>query len=411
MVIDNHQLRVWFYDLLVEAGFSEHTAERLDGWLVILSIALVILAINFFMRLGVMRSVRWFVNHTKTTWDNILFDNKVMRRLCNITMPIIIKVALPTVIAAMNITGKDIEYLLSISIDLWIVFSGLLFIYSVIKAVYELFERRPELHGKPIKGLLQTCQVLLITIGLILTISIVLDKSPILLLTGLGASAAVISFIFKDIVMGLVAGIQLATNNMLKVGDWIEMPSRGIDGIVVEVTLTTVKIRAWNNTLQTIPPYVLVSEPFDNWQAMFESGGRRIKRSLKVDISSIAFADDALIERLRTNEVTSKLMEGVATESLEGVRFTNIDLYIRCLNRFIELHPRINHKMLCMVRQLQPTECGLPIELYLFTKDVMWIPHEHLQTEIVSHVLALAPLFDIRIYQAPTTMDLRGRNQ
>ena len=310
-------------------------------------------------------------------------------------------------IVAINITGKDIEHLLNITVDLWIVFSGLLFIYSVIKAVYELFERRPELHGKPIKGLLQTCQVLLIIIGLILAISIVLDKSPILLLTGLGASAADISFIFKDLVMGLVAGIQLATNNMLKVGDWIEMPSRGIDGVVEEVTLTTIKIRAWNNTLQTIPPYLLISEPFDNWQAMFESGGRRIKRSLNIDITSLAFADDALVERLRTNDATRELMAGVATESIEGVRFTNVDLFIKCVNRFIDQHPRVNHDMLAMVRQLQPTEWGLPIEMYFFTKDVKWVPHEHLQTEIVSHVLALAPLFDVRIYQAPTTMDLR----
>jgi miniconductance mechanosensitive channel len=185
------------------------------------------------------------------------------------------------------------------------------------------------------------------------------------------------------------------------VGDWIEMPSRGIDGIVEEVTLTTIKIRAWNNTLQTIPPYLLVSEPFDNWQAMFESGGRRIKRSINVDITSIAIADDALIERLRKHEVTSHLMEGVATESLEGVRFTNVDLYIRCVNRFIDEHPRVNHKMLAMVRQLQPTEWGLPIELYFFSADVNWVPYEHLQTEVVSYVVALAPLFDIAIYQAP----------
>ena len=243
--------------------------------------------------------------------------------------------------------------------------------------------------------------------GLILTISIILDESPTLLLTGLGASAAVISFIFKDSFMGLIAGVQLSLNNMLKVGDWIEMPSRGIDGIVEEVTLTTIKIRAWNNTLQTIPPYLLISEPFDNWQAMFESGGRRIKRSIKVDITSITFADDALIERLRTNDVTRHLMEGVATESIEGVRFTNVDLYIRCVNRFIDNHPRVNHKMLSMVRQLQPTEWGLPIEMYFFTSDVKWVPHEHLQTEMMSHIMALAPHFDIRIYQAPTSMDLR----
>ena len=150
--------------------------------------------------------------------------------------------------------------------------------------------------------------------------------------------------------MGLIAGVQLSLNNMLKVGDWIEMPSRGIDGIVEEVTLTTIKIRAWNNTLQTIPPYLLISEPFDNWQAMFASGGRRIKRSIMVDISSIAFADDAFIEQLRTHEATRDLMDGVATESLEGIRFTNVDLYMRCVNRFIDKHPRVNHKMLSMVR-------------------------------------------------------------
>ena len=140
---------------------------------------------------------------------------------------------------------------------------------------------------------------------------------------------------------------------------------------------------------------------------MFESGGRRIKRSINIDITSIAIADDSLIERLRTHEVTSNLMEGVATESLEGVRFTNVDLYIRCVNRFIDRHPRVNHKMLSMVRQLQPTEWGLPIQMYFFTADVKWVPHEHLQSEMMSHIMALAPLFDVRIYQAPTTMDLR----
>ena len=403
----NHQLSEWFYSFIIDMGFSAKTAEILDGWLVILSIVLLILAINFFMRLGVMRFIRWFVNHTRVTWDNVIFNDKVMRRMCNIIMPLVIKLSLPTVIVAMNLSGKGVEGTMNTIVDIWIVYTGLLFVNAIIKATYEIFERRPGLHGKPIKGLLQTCQVILILVGLILTISIILDESPTLLLTGLGASAAVISFIFKDSFMGLIAGVQLSLNNMLKVGDWIEMPSRGIDGIVEEVTLTTIKIRAWNNTLQTIPPYLLISEPFDNWQAMFESGGRRIKRSIKVDITSITFADDALIERLRTNDVTRHLMEGVATESIEGVRFTNVDLYIRCVNRFIDNHPRVNHKMLSMVRQLQPTEWGLPIEMYFFTSDVKWVPHEHLQTEMMSHIMALAPHFDIRIYQAPTSMDLR----
>ena len=406
----NHELREFFYNSITDMGFSEHTAAKLDGWLVLLSVIILLLVVNSIMRLGVIRFVRWAVQRTKVTWDNIIFDDKVLHRLCGIIMPTILKLALPTLVVAFEITDKWIHNALNVAIDLWIVYVGLLFINSILKALYELLEQRPGLHGRPIKGLLQTCQVLLVIIGMILTISILLDESPTLLLTGLGASAAVISFIFKDSFMGLIAGVQLSLNNMLKVGDWIDMPSRGIDGIVEEVTLTTIKIRAWNNTLQTIPPYLLVSEPFDNWQAMFESGGRRIKRSFKVDFTSIAFADDALIEHLRTHEATRDLMEGVATESLEGIRFTNVDLYMRCINRFIDKHPRVNHKMLSMVRQLQPTECGLPIEMYFFTADVRWVAHEHLQNEMMSHVFALAPLFNVRIYQAPTTMDLRGRN-
>lgn len=403
----NHQLSESFYSLITSMGFSAKTAEILDGWLVILSIVLLILAINFFMRLGVMRFIQWFVSHTKVTWDNVIFDTKVMRRMCNIIMPVVIKLSLPTVIVAMNLSGKGVEGTMNTIVDIWIVYTGLLFVNSILKATYEIFERRPGLHGKPIKGLLQTCQVMLILIGLILTISIILNESPTLLLTGLGASAAVISFIFKDSLMGLIAGVQLATNNMLKVGDWIEVPSRGIDGVVVEVTLTTVKVRAWNNTLQTIPPYVLISEPFDNWQAMRDSGGRRIKRSLNIDLTSLAFADDALIESLRNNEITRHLINNIATETVEGKQLTNVDLYIRCVNRYIDEHPRVNHTMLAMVRQLQPTQWGLPVELYFFTADVNWVPHEHLQTEVMSHVMALAPLFGLRVYQAPSTIELR----
>ena len=403
----NHQLREWFYDLLTRWGVSDHTANLLDGWLVLISIILIVLALNFIMRLGVIRIIHWFVHRTKVTWDDIIFDDKVLRSLTNILMPIILRLALPSIIVALDITGAWLQRALYSVVDMWMVIVGLLYVNAILKAFYELMEQRPGLQGKPIKGLLQTCQVILIIIGIILGVSILINKSPALLLTGLGASAAVISFIFKDSLMGLVAGVQLSANNMLKVGDWIEMPSRGIDGTVVEVTLTTIKIRAWNNTLQTIPPYVLISEPFDNWQAMRDTGGRRIKRSVNVDISSITFADEALVERLRANELTRGLIEDVSVVTPEGGVVTNIDLYIRCINRYIDEHPRINHTMMAMVRQLQPTEWGLPIELYCFTADVNWVPHEHLQTEIVSHVVALAPIFDLRIYQAPTTQDIR----
>jgi miniconductance mechanosensitive channel len=245
-------------------------------------------------------------------------------------------------------------------------------------------------------------------VGVIIAISIIIDKSPVGLLTGLGASAAVISFIFKDTLMGLVAGVQLAANNMLKVGDWIEVPSRGVDGVVESVSLTTVKVRSWNNTVQTIPPYVLISEPFGNWQAMRDSGGRRIKRSLNVDMTSVMFATDDMLKSLQEDKIASKMLEGIELVTPEGEPLTNLDLFMRATMRYVENHPRVNHNMLVLVRQLQPTQWGLPMELYFFSSDVNWVPYETLQAEVISCIVALAPHFSLRLYQAPSSLDLRS---
>jgi miniconductance mechanosensitive channel len=223
----------------------------------------------------------------------------------------------------------------------------------------------------------------------------------------LGASAAVISFIFKDTLMGLVAGVQLSANNMLKVGDWIEMPSRGIDGMVEEVSLTTIKVRAWNNTVQTIAPYLLVSEPFYNWQAMRDTGGRRVKRSLNIDMTSVRLMAEGDVDALKRDEAIAKLMNDIKTTTEEGDAVTNLDLYMRAVNRYIDHHPRVNHTMIAMVRQLQPNEWGLPVELYFFTSDVNWVPYEHLQAEVISYIIALAPHFGIRLYQAPSGQDFK----
>ena len=207
--------------------------------------------------------------------------------------------------------------------------------------------------------------------------------------------------------MGLVAGVQLSADNMLKVGDWIEVPSRGIDGVVESVSLTTVKVRGWNNTLQTIPPYVLVSEPFDNWQAMRDSGGRRIKRSLNIDMMSVRFATGDMLVSLQQDDVVGAMLEGVELHTAEGTPLTNLDLFMRVILRYVNEHPRVNHNMLALVRQLQPTQWGLPVELYFFSSDVNWVPYETLQSEVISYVVALAPRFSLRIYQAPSSLDFR----
>ncbi|MBR6560754.1 MAG: mechanosensitive ion channel, partial [Alistipes sp.] len=328
--------------------------------------------------------------------------------LCNFVTPTIIYILLPIAFSSTDGSNDGMHLILERGVEVWMVVACIRFVNVLLKVLFDIAEQHPAWQGKPIKGLLQTGQGIVMGIGAILIVSILIDKSPTLLLTGLGASAAVLMLVFKDSILGLVAGVQLAANNMLKVGDWISMPSRGIDGEVEEVSLTTIKVRGWDKTLQTLPPYLLISEPFQNWQAMRSSGGRRIKRSLNVDMNSIRFADEAYIEQLRSNEHSRALIEDIATQSDEGDNLTNLDLFMRAVNNYLLHHPRVNPNMTIMVRQLQPSEWGLPIEMYCFSANVNWVPYENLQTEIISYVVAAAPLFGLRMYQAPSGMDLKS---
>lgn len=405
----SESIKTEVYERLLKWGLSTHAAETLDGVVVLIYLLLLILVINLLFRWGVIRTTNWVVNRTKVEWDNILFGDKVLKRLCGIVTPIVINLLLPTAVSALNISSEWIISVLQKSIEIYVVIAFALFINTLFKAIFSIMVHRPAWQGKPLDGLLQIVQVIITLVAGILIIAILIERSPAGLLTGLGASAAVISFIFKDTLLGLVAGVQLSANNMLKVGDWIEMPSRGIDGTVIEVSLTTIKVRSWDNTIQTIAPYLLISEPFSNWQAMRDTGGRRVKRSLNVDMNTVQFIDEEAIAKLNENEFIAKLLSGINTKSAEGEQLTNLDLYMRAINRYIDLHPRVNHTMIAMVRQLQPNEWGLPIELYFFSSDVNWVPYEHLQAEVISRIIALAPHFNIKLYQAPSGQDFKIR--
>ena len=395
------------YERLLKWGLSSHAAEVLDGAIVIIYLLLLLLVINLLFRWGVIRTTNWVVQRTKVEWDNVLFGDKVLKRLCGIVTPLVINLLLPTAISALNISSEWIVSVLEKGVEIYVVIAFALFMNTLFKAIFSIMVHRPAWQGKPLDGLLQIVQVILALIAGILIVAILIDRSPAGLLTGLGASAAVISFIFKDTLLGLVAGVQLSANNMLKVGDWIEMPSRGIDGTVIEVSLTTIKVRSWDNTIQTIAPYLLISEPFSNWQAMRDTGGRRIKRSLNIDMSSVQLMDEESLAKLSEDKFITKLLSNIKTMTEEGEMVTNLDLYMRVINRFIDLHPRVNHTMIAMVRQLQPTQWGLPIELYFFSADVNWVPYEHLQAEVISRIIALAPHFGIRLYQAPSGEDFK----
>lgn len=396
----------WVNQTLTKWGCSEHMAHVIDEWVVLLLIILLALVVDIVLRQVVLRIVSKIVHKTSAKWDDMLFTHNVLVRMCSIVIPIIIYALLP-----IAFPDEDSHNLLSIiisrGVEVYIVVAFVRFFNSIIRMAFAIADTRPALHGRPIKGLMQTGQVIIMMIAAILIVAIIIDKSPVMLLTGLGASAAVLMLIFQNSILGFVAGIQLSINKMLKVGDWISMPKHGVDGVVEEVALTTVKIRGWDNTLQTIPPYLLINEPFDNWQAMFETGGRRIKRSLNIDFTSITFATPEFIDTISQNSLTKEALEGIELRSTEGTTLTNLDLFMRSINAYIVKHPRINSKMIAMVRQLQPSEWGLPIEIYCFSANVNWVPYEHLQTEIISYIVALAPMFKLRIYQAPSGLDIR----
>ena len=394
--------------LLMMTSLTHTTIDKLERWVILLIIILFALIVDMVIRIGVARVLQQIVSRTKATWDDHIFNKDVIKRLCNFVTPTIIYILLPIAFSSTDGSNDGMHLILERGVEVWMVVACIRFVNVLLKVLFDIAEQHPAWQGKPIKGLLQTGQGIVMGIGAILIVSILIDKSPTLLLTGLGASAAVLMLIFKDSILGLVAGVQLSANNMLKVGDWISMPSRGIDGEVEEVSLTTIKVRGWDKTLQTLPPYLLISEPFQNWQAMRSAGGRRIKRSLNVDMTSIRFADEAYIEQLRSNEQSRALIEDIATQSNEGDRLTNLDLFMRAVNNYLLHHPRVNPNMTIMVRQLQPSEWGLPIEMYCFSADVNWVPYENLQTEIISYVVAAAPLFGLRMYQAPSGMDLRA---
>ena len=293
---------------------------------------------------------------------------------------------------------------------------------NTFEDVYQNYRASKEV---PIKGFIQVLKLALYFVAAIFVISILLNKTPVYLLSGIGALAAVMMLVFRDSILGFVAGIQLAANKMVSVGDWIEMPKYGADGDVLEVALTTVKVQNWDKTITTIPTYALISESFRNWRGMSESGGRRIKRSVNIDMSSIRFCDTEMLERFGKIQYISEYIETKKSELKEfnqatkvdnaslvnGRRMTNVGTFRAYVKAYLQNHPMINQDMTFLIRQLPPTEHGLPIEIYVFSKDQVWANFEAIQADIFDHVLAVVPEFDLHVYQNPTGADFRVLNQ
>ena len=404
-------------EILQSWGFNESWTDDLTSTIILV----IILAIGFLgdaiCKHVILTTVTRLVKKTKATWDDVVFDRKVMIYLSHLVAPIILYILLPLAISNAGL----LTFILRICM-IYIIAVFLKFISALLSALYHVYSEREQFRDRPLKGLLQTVQVILFFIGGIIIVSILIDKSPMVLLTGLGASAAVLMLVFKDSIMGFVSGIQLSANNMLKVGDWIEMPKYGADGTVIEVTLNTVKVRNWDNTITTIPPYALVSDSFQNWRGMQESGGRRIKRSIRIDMNSVKFCTPEMLAKYRKIrllkdyiEETEKVVEEYNKEHgidnsvlVNGRRQTNLGVFRAYLTNYLRSLPAVNQDLTCMVRQLQPTEQGIPLELYFFSSIKAWIPYEGVQADVFDHVLAIIPEFDLHVFQNPTGEDFRA---
>lgn len=403
-------------------GFSQSLADQLDQFIAFLGVLLVAYLADSICRKVLLKVVSRLVKQTKATWDDIVFDRKVMVHLSRMVAPILIYILLPL---AFSDAGSATLALIMRFCLIFIIIMFLSFISALLTAVYTVYSEKEQFRDRPLKGLLQTVQVILYFVGGIIVVSILIDRSPGVLLTGLGASAAVLMLVFKDSIMGFVSGVQLSANNMLKVGDWITMPKYGADGDVIEVSLNTVKVRNFDKTITTIPPYLLVSDSFQNWRGMQESGGRRIKRSINIDMNSVRFCTPEMLAKYKKIQLLTDYVEQTEQVVKEynkehhidnsilvnGRRQTNLGVFRAYLTNYLKSLPDVNKNLTCMVRYLQPTEQGIPVELYFFSAVKEWVPYEGIQADVFDHLLAIVPEFGLRVFQNPTGEDFREWNR
>ena len=403
---------------LIACGLSASKADQLDQFILFALLLLIAFGVDFICRFILLHIVSALVKRTRVTWDDILFDRSVLIHLSRMVAPLVLSLTIPMAFAGVESFGL---LLISRLCNVLILITFLNFINALLKAIYTVYNSKEQFRDRPLKGLLQTAQVALWFIGGIVIIATLLGKSPLSLLAGLGASAAILMLVFKDSIMGVVSGVQLSANDMLKVGDWIAMPKYGADGTVIEVTLNTVKVRNWDNTITTIPPYLLVSDSFQNWRGMQESGGRRVKRSVNIDMNSVRFCTPEMLDKYRkiklladyidqTEKVIKDYNKAQQIDNsvlVNGRRQTNLGVFRAYLNAYLHNLPTVNDEMTILVRHLQPTDRGIPVELYFFTRTTDWAPYEQIQADVFDHLLAIVPEFDLRVFQSPTGADFR----
>lgn len=361
-------------------------------------ISLSVLA-NFVAKRLIVSVVKSLVSRSRTTWDDTLVQRRVFSKLSHLAPALVLYTGMPLALEGYGLLTS----LHSSAALIYMILVAVLVVDSLLNAVLDIYGTYEISREVPIKSFLQVLKLVLYFVSGILILSIILDRTPLYFLSGLGALTAVLMLIFKDAILGFVAGIQLTANRMVAPGDWIEMPRYGADGDVVEMTLTTVKVQNWDKTITTVPTYALISESFKNWRGMQQSGGRRIKRAIHIDMNSIRFCTEEMIGRFSKIQYISKYVETKRAELAEhnrsakvddsslanGRRMTNIGTFRAYVQAYLQNHPMVSQEMTLIIRQLAPGEHGLPIEIYVFCTDIRWAHYEAIQADIFDHILAV----------------------
>ena len=379
-------------------------------------LAIVCYALHALLRRVVLPWTIRLVTRSRTTWDDALHEAKVFARLAHLPPAF---VAFAGIQAIPGLDPRLVLVVQRVAVS-WMVLGGSLSAGAFLSAANEIYAARPENRDRPVKGYLQVIKMVLYLGAGVVIIATLMDRSPWIFLSGIGAMTAILLLIFKDTILSLVASVQLTGNEMLRVGDWIEVPQYGADGDVIDVALHTVKVLNWDKTVTTIPTHKLISESFKNWRSMSELGGRRIKRTLTIDMNSIRFLEEDEIERfglfaLLKHYITEKrtLLRESNSESgrdpavnADIRRLTNVGTYRAYIVQYLRNHPKIHQEMTLIIRQKEPTADGLPLEIYAFTNDTAWSSYEDIQSDIFDHLLAIAPEFGLSIFQNPSGRDL-----
>ena len=389
----NNELMMWLQQL----GVAEGVLLVVQRIVVIMGILLIAYVLDLICRKVVMPGVRKVTAKTQSTWDDYLLSDEVMKNVCHLIPPIVVYVLIPF---AFPYEPNFLSLILKIC-TIYITVVVMKLICAFLTSLYTISSEHEKLKNHSLKGFYQMLKLIVVCIGVIIIISELISKDPIAILTGLGAGTAILMLVFQDTIKGLVAGIQLTANDMVRPGDWISMPKYGADGDVMEVSLTTVKVRNWDKTITTVPPYALVNDSFQNWRGMFDIGGRRVKRSIHIDMNTVRFCTEEELAHFKQQP----WMEGFEETGKEEV---NLYLFRHYLDYYLRHHPKVNQDMIMLVRQLQPTEHGMPIELYFFSANTAWVKYEALQAEVFDHVLATVHRFGLKVFQSPTGLDLQG---